>query len=366
MNFNLAAFLAIGIASAGSTGLAQLSNKANANYGNSIATGRPTDTELKSYELEPVDGEDARVATELNFKTQRLINQKDFSGLDQLADDLRNSKKHNADGKWHLRTFYLAIAFDLQKDTVEKRRITRLAFLQSWIEARKHSITARVALASFYTSYAWYARGAGYADTVSKEAWPLFTERLELAKQTLLEAQKLESKCPGWWDVMQRVALGQNWDLASYDKLFNEAIAFEPTYVSFYNRKVVFLLPRWHGKEGDWQKFAAESADKLGGEAGDVLYAQIGWFVHSERFYEAFLKEAVYSWPRMKKGLETIVKKYPESISAVSELAYLAYQANDRDCAKPLFQRLDKTVDREVWKLDYDRYLRARNWALSK
>jgi hypothetical protein len=79
---------------------------------------------------------------------------------------------------------------------------------------------------------------------------------------------------------MQFVALGEGWNLAAYDKVFNEAVAFESTYTYFYNNKVMYLLPRWFGQEGDWQKFAAQSADKMGSEAGDILYARIGWRVH--------------------------------------------------------------------------------------
>lgn len=347
------------------SGLAQQTNKPNASAGILGAASGPDETERELWKLKSVDGDAAKVQRELHSKIESLVQRKNFQGLDQLADELRTSKKHTSDGSWHLRQFYLVFSFDTQQDTREGRRKARLAFLQSWADTRKESITARVALASSYTTYAWYARGTGFADSVSEEGWRLFKERLEMARHTLLEAQKLKSKCPSWWDYMQLVALAQSWDMATYDKVFNEATALEPDYTSYYTRKVIYLLPRWHGKEGDWQQFATRSADKLGGEAGDILYARLGWFVHNVGCYDGFLKDAGYSWPRMKKGLEAIVKKYPESNSAANELAYLAWQAKDKNCARPLFERIGNTPDAEVWSLDLDRYLRAKTWALS-
>ena len=217
-----------------------------------------------------------------------------------------------------------------------------------------------------YNNFAWRARGHGYADTVIKEGWRLFEEHTQLAKQTLTAAKKLNAQCPFWWGSMQLVALAEGWNLASYDKPFSEAVTFEPACVIFYRYKVNFLMPRWFGKEGDWQKFAAQSADKTGGEAGDILYARIGWRVHNLGYYTGFQRDSGYSWPRMKKGLEAITRQYPQSLTAASELAFLTYQANDRAGAKPIFERIGTNVDKEVWHDDKPRFTRARTWAFSE
>jgi hypothetical protein len=68
----------------------------------------------------------------------------------------------------------------------------------------------------------------------------------------------------------------------------------------------------------------------------------------------------------LKKGLEALVKQRPDSLEAASELAYLAYQKEDRACAKPLFERIGFKVDLAVWGNDKPRFMRARNWALSE
>lgn len=51
--------------------------------------------------------------------------------------------------------------------------------------------------------------------------------------------------------VTARVALGQGWDRESYERLFSEATAFEPSYPAYYQEKAAYLLPRWHGRAGE-------------------------------------------------------------------------------------------------------------------
>jgi hypothetical protein len=315
------------------------------------------------------ESEETRLKKEFLGKISTLVAAKDFAELDALANDLRKSKAETASGVWHLTMFYGVLTFnvrDVNKQS-EQAWMERQIFLNKWVQTKADSITARVALASFWMNYAWEARGTGYADTVKDGGWEMFDSRLTKAEQVLGEARKLESKCPMWWDVMQSVALGRAWKLEDYDKIFNEAVKFEPGYTQYYNGKAWYLLPRWFGKEGDWQKFAAEAADKVGGEAGDVLYARIGWRMHQRIYYKgSFLRETSYLWPRMKKGLQSIAQKYPRSLPPASELAYLAYQAEDRDCAKPIFTKMGLLVDTGTWHRDVDGFMRARTWALGQ
>jgi hypothetical protein len=319
-----------------------------------------------SKNLVTIEGERTAVKKELTQKITELVGRKDFLGLEKLADNLRKSKVETSDGTRELLTFYriLTLEWTDTDETSDAAYKARLDVLKSWVDSKPASTTAQISLARFYKNYAWYARGLGFANTVNDEGWRLFAERLKLAKETLEAAKKLDVKCPVWWDTMQYVALGESWDLASYNKLFNSAVAFDSSYTFFYNNKVMYLLPRWFGQEGDWQKFATESADKIGGEAGDILYARIGWRIHERGIYEGFLRDSGYSWPRLKNGLEAIIKKYPNSLTVASELAFLAYQSKDRECAQPLFERIDQKVDFEIWQNDNARFLRARTWSL--
>jgi hypothetical protein len=70
---------------------------------------------------------------------------------------------------------------------------------------------------------------------------------------------------------MQILAKGQSWERSRYEKNFEAAIAFEPTYHYFYSEKAQYLLPRWSGEEGEWERFAEETSKRLGGKLGSII-----------------------------------------------------------------------------------------------
>ncbi len=326
---------------------------------------KPTEAQLASVEV--VNGDQKRVYLEVTREVSDLLENGDFDTLEAMGNKLRKSKAQIANGLWHLSFFYHNIGDLHQRGGIEADWKARQELIQRWVKAKPDSITARMALACFHRGYAWDARGYGFARTVTEDGWRLFRERHRRAKQVLMDAKKLEQKCPMWWADLQDVALAEGWNLDEFNKVFDEAIAFEPENALNYRMKSTYLLPRWYGKkEGVWQQFAAEACDKLGGEAGDIQYARIGWKFHENEIYDDFLKESQYSWPRMKKGMEAIIRRYPDSLSAPSELACLAVQAKDQECARLMFKRIGSKVDFSVWEKDKARFLRDRAWAFSK
>lgn len=308
-----------------------------------------------------VESDNSKLQKELGRKVNPLIAAQNFQELDKLADELRNSKAQTASGKWQLRVFYELIT-SLPEEASEAECQARVDFCSKWAAARVDSIAARVAWGTVYKNFAWQARGSGYANTVTQTGWKLYADRLRRARGILTEARNLKTRCPVWWDTMLIIALGEQCDARAYNQTFNEAIAFEPSYAYYYFHKAIYLLPRWYGKEGDWQKFATDASDKLGGEAGDILYARIGWWVHFQRVYDAFVPEARYSFERLTHGMDLLSKQYPDSVSARSELAYLFCLLGDPQSARPLFVQIGNRYDDDVWG-SKDRFLRGKTWA---
>src|SRR5215472_490038 len=102
------------------------------------------------------------------------------------------------------------------------------------------------------------------AGTSFTSGWP---------RRTILEkAANLEESCPEWYLTLQHVALGEGWNLRHETELFERAFAAEPEYYYFARAHAYYLLPKWHGEEGDSENFAREIADRVGGSAGNVLY----------------------------------------------------------------------------------------------
>jgi hypothetical protein len=160
--------------------------------------------------------------------------------------------------------------------------------------------------------------------------------------------------------ALQRVALGQNWDSNRYDSLFNAAIEAEPGYDSYYELKAHSLLPRWGGRRGEWERFAEEAADHLGGPAGDVVYARIVWSL--EEYYDNMFKETRASWDRTSRGYQELLRIYPHSLELQSQYAKLATQAESRDEVRLMFDRMGPRVDPAVWRTR-DYFVAVRDWA---
>jgi hypothetical protein len=238
--------------------------------------------------------------------------------------------------------------------------------LRDWFENDPDSITPRVALARGLVDYAWEARGRGWASSVTNDGWRLFGERITEARRILRAAETLGRICPVYYSTQLRVALVDGTSREQYEQLFAESVEAFPTYSTFYLVKGNYLLPRWHGEPGEWEAFAAASADKIGGLDGDMVYAQIVWSMHDARYFGNIFQETAAEWPRVRRGFDALCRRYPNSISAPSEYCYLAgfTPEGGRPLMRDLMSRIGGRIDLSVWKTA-DRWTKDRAWAFA-
>jgi hypothetical protein len=294
-----------------------------------------------------------------DFSLVGALENGEYAKLDTLAASLRQSKAAFDSGRWKLAEFYAQLS-SVPKGSAESDYLKRIKHLQKWSIQKPSSLAADVALSLAYRDYAWLARGNGYADTITEEGGRLFVERIKMGRNILLSCKERRKECPGWWNALQMFLLAEGCSRQNYDAMLKEALAQEPTYLSFHNSAVYHLLPRWYGKEGDWENYASSVADKVGGEAGDVLYAQIIWRMELLRVHGNIFKESKASWPRTQKGFEAMRRKNPESLSILSEYCNLAGFGSGRILARQLFSGISNRVDLSVW--DAKEYLRMREF----
>jgi hypothetical protein len=178
----------------------------------------------------------------------------------------------------------------------------------------------------------------------------------------LNEAKNLKEQCPVYWSTRLGIALGLQISKRQFNNIFYQAIAAFPDYTYYYHTRAVYLLPRWYGEEGEWEKDLAQSADRIGGENGDMLYAQVIWNMQYYYHFPNIFKDAKLSWARVDKGFETIEKCFPNSSAAKNERAHLAGLAVDKEKARKYFIQTEGKVDLSVWK-DKDEFIKFSNWA---
>jgi hypothetical protein len=250
---------------------------------------------------------------------------------------------------------------DLPREEPERVWEQHLQRLGAWSKEFPESTTPRIMIGNTYINYAWKARGGGWASSVGSAAWKLFGERLAKARLYLEAAEKLSGKDPELYAALLEVAVGQGWRRPEMEAAFNKGININSNYLPLYRQKARYLLPRWHGKRGDWEAFATEAANARGGEEGDVLYTTIAV---SQAWTEGdqFFKNTEFSYERIKRGFEGAVARFPSN-GQTNCYAWIACIANDRETAGRLFRVIGASWEPSGWD-DRQTFIRWQSWAL--
>ena len=279
-------------------------------------------------------------------QTKKMFNDKEFAKLDAMADKFRTSKSRFTDGGWKLRAFYNG--FNLNNRHPEWVFSKYIAFAEEWRRINPTSVTAQVVLAKAWLSYAWKERGGGYASEVKEDAWPLVHKRLDTAWKIINERPAPRvADCPERHCQRLTLARARGIEKKQFESLFKDAVRQEPGYYPNYSSKAEYLLPKWHGNEGEWQRYIIEVADKNPGGIGATIYTRVVWIMSDE--WKSFKGEGV-SWDRMKAGFMEIDRNYHNSPLILNTFARFACLAGDRKTLKALFKRIDSDhFDADAW-----------------
>jgi hypothetical protein len=294
------------------------------------------------------DGPDLSDTDQRDFRVSvlGLFNAGRYADLDALAQQLQQQRSRFRGGAWRLHVFFAALSSPGAETATDAAWKAQIAKLERWTQTSPAAPTARIALAQTYLRFAWKARGHGFANTVTPEAGALFKDRVQLARSTLEQSAALAENSPHWYLQMQKVALDQQWDRAAFDALAERALAHEPGYYYFATSASNYLLPKWYGKTGDTERYAAEVADRIGGEEGDAVYFQIAASINCCGRTQA----PVLSWPRVQRGFAAVASLYGSTNHERNVMAYLAVHGGDKATAQQLFARIGNDWSEPVWK----------------
>ncbi len=291
-------------------------------------------------------------ASQLAVDMRDALRNGNYRAIEAEMKKARESKDRFPGGGWKIKVIYEGLEDPKEANlATDKDWASHLDSLKKWKQQYPDSITASTALAQAHIGYAWQARGSGYSNSVSKENWKLFDERIDQADQLLTAAKDLPEKCPEWHRQRLIVALAKDAGYDEYNDLFEEAVKLEPLYFYNYREKARYLLPQWSGKPGESMKFAAKTADKIGGQEGSAMY----YFIASEilKYSQSGRFEKTSDiWQRLKKGYEDQQALYGESNYRDNEFASFAMHAFDLDSACPVMTKIGDRMAESIWKKD--------------
>lgn len=275
-----------------------------------------------------------------------LFNSRRYNDLDALAQQLQQQRSRFRGGAWRLHVFFGTLSSPGSATATDAAWKAHIAKLELWAQSSPTSPTPRIAVAQTYLRFAWKARGHGYSNTVTPEAWALFKDRVQAARSTLEQSAVLAENSPHWYLEMQGVALDQQWQRVEFDALAERALAHEPGYQYFALSESNYLLPKWYGKSGDTEQYAAEVADRIGGAEGDAVYFQIAAAINCCKRTQA----PALSWPRVQRGFAAIESLYGSTNHQLNVMAFLALHGGDPSTAQELFARIGNDWSESVWK----------------
>jgi hypothetical protein len=302
---------------------------------------------LKSVRPARLDGQFSVYVTEARNRFYR----EQFLWLEEEASRLRASKDRFPGGYWKLNALYTALGNpEGEESASEEDWEKHLAILRNWVKQQPRSLTAIVGLGDALINYGWKARGTGRAAGVGDAEWRLYNSRMAEAEQVLNDARWLSQQCPHWYVAMLRLGQSTGWDARRFNKLFAEAVKLEPTYYYYYRIKATYLMPRWYGEPGDWEKFATESARQVGGDEGDIIFFLI--YTHMLGMHDiTFMSNPRRAaWPQILAGFRALEKHYGVSPQHLNEACFLAFLSMDRQVAAELFERIGEQYDASVWR----------------
>lgn len=311
------------------------------------------------------EGEGSAFRKQLKATLRDRFKAGDYASLDAVAAKWRTGKERLLDGTWKIAIFYGTFSEPVLPYPDYFRA------LEEWQAAFPDSITPRLLQANARVAHAWEARGDGPAITVTEEGWKAFRERLALARTELAALHARRTECPQWFAVMQVVALGQGWSRPEYEALFEEAIRYEPEYLVYYDRKINYLQPKWHGEEGEWVEFVNSLLDRFPGGLGEELYARLAFVYRKDSDQEMLRKKGRYfpdmgfRWEPMKAGFERMRARFPKSSWILNGYAIFAGKAGDWETTRRLLLELGDNCDMNIW-LTWNNVALARMWADGK
>jgi len=202
-----------------------------------------------------------------------------------------------------------------------------LALLDRLVAAHPKSPLPLLARGSTLISYAWEARGSGYANQVSKEGWKGFGERIERARKDLDRAHSLDPDLALVSATRIIVARAQSRPEAEVRALFADAIRADPTCYKAYRSLLEYLKPRWHGSRKALLDFAEGSVAEHP-EAPELRMLQAEAWLDQINLggleLNAYLARTPADLRRLREAWDAVIEAYPRAAEALHQRRALA------------------------------------------
>jgi len=192
---------------------------------------------------------------------------------------------------------------------------------------------------------AWFARGSGYANTVTDDQWKAFRADLASAAESLNKAWKLNPKDPRIPIEMMTVDLGQGQGRDQMELWFGRAMELDPNNYDACSSKLYYLEPKWYGSAADMLDFGREcvASPNWGGRVPLILvdahYNICNEYADPSERTNYWKQPQV--WADIKSAYDKFFELNPAAVGYYYAYALYAYRAEQWDVFNGLIQKLE-------------------------
>lgn len=192
-------------------------------------------------------------------------------------------------------------------------------------------------------SYAWEARGSGFANTVSREGFEKFRERLLEAREALEASWELKQD-PETAARLITVDMGLDGDRDNMELWFDRAMKADGNNLDACLAKLDWVDPKWHGEPEDLLAFGRACRNTRNWRSRIPLLAiephyRLGRPLPTkEEFLEYFSRPEV--WEAVHDPFEEYLQHYPNDHAERSKYAAYAFYCKQYPVSYMQFQAL--------------------------
>ncbi len=287
----------------------------------------------------PVDEDPGDVAA--------MLQNKRYDVLEKHLLSLLRDKKREKDGVSSLSQAYTKLCHVEEGEWSFGARINQF---KAWLTQYNSSHFANACLGIVYIDLAWYARGGGYANTITEVSGRIFKINLLSARHHLEKAYSLDQSDAAVPAKLITVATGLGLDRNEMERQFQRAISADPTDHQAYFNKLMYLMPKWLGSKEEMFSFARESVRKAPPKTRIPMVLPVAhWEMYLRSEGDASYFRDPKIWKEVKEVYQTVTKSFPGANSTLNWFARTAYLAGDYDTAREELKKIGDHWDKDAW-----------------
>jgi membrane associated rhomboid family serine protease len=273
------------------------------------------------------DGAAGRIAA--GCDAQRAFETGDYLSLDKMLHPPAGSVADLDDGDSRVAGLWGGL-----QDSFEQRQTPEavLARLGDWRRQQPDSEGPDLVEALLFHTWAWGARGGGYAKEVAPNAWALYGQRIVMARAALADARRGAQSSPVWYQLALVIGSDASLGKDELRSTFDDAILKYPDYYSLHRAMLRILMPRWHGSYEEVDDFIADMLNIWSADRRSEVYARLySLYADLEGDDTDVFKDAYASWSQVREGYEQMLSRNPRSESLRNLYAAFACRAGDAE-----------------------------------